>query len=332
MAHMETYTARAHTNIALLKYWGKADTTYMVPTTTSISLTLDEFYTDTTVTFDDSLSKDVIYLNDMALSGKSADKVSRVLDLVRQTADINTYARVTSINHVPTAAGLASSASAFAALAGAATHAAGLTPTLADISRLARRGSGSASRSVFGGFVKWERGIDDLTSVAEPLFETVDWPIQLITVILNDQPKAIDSRSGMQHAQATSPFYNSWVDRTNAQTNEMISALSNHDINAVGEMAEQNALEMHATNATAQPPFNYLTDRSWGVLAVVQQLRAAGVAVYATMDAGPNVKLISDPKDTDQILAALHAWQPDVTTQVATPGPGIKIQKGHHII
>lgn len=329
---METYTARAHTNIALLKYWGKADTTYMVPTTTSISLTLDEFYTDTTVTFDETLSNDVVFLNDTELSGNQSAKVVRVLDIIRDLAGISTFARVSSTNHVPTAAGLASSASAFAALAGAGSRAAGLDLSLADISRLARRGSGSASRSVFGGFVKWERGTDDATSVAEPLNENVDWPIQLITVILNDQPKAIDSRSGMQHAKNTSPFYDAWVERTNNQTQAMIDALNNHDLTTVGTIAEANALEMHATNATAQPAFNYLTDRSWSVLAIVKTLREADIPVYATMDAGPNVKLISDPKDTDQILAALHAWQPDVQTQVATPGPGIKIQKGSNIL
>lgn len=329
---METYTARAHTNIALLKYWGKADTTYMVPTTTSISLTLDEFYTDTTVTFDDTLTSDVIVLNDITLNGNQAAKVIRVLDLVRQQAGITSFAHVSSTNHVPTAAGLASSASAFAALAGAALHASGLTPTLADVSRLARRGSGSASRSVFGGFVKWERGHDDATSVAEPITEDIDWPIQLITVILNDQPKAIDSRSGMQHAKSTSPFYDAWVERTNNQTQAMIDALNAHDLTTIGQIAEANALEMHATNATAQPPFNYLTDSSWAVLSIVQQLRQAGVSVYATMDAGPNVKLISDPKDTEQIVAALNAWNPDVTTQVATPGPGMTIQKGNKIV
>lgn len=328
---METYTARAHTNIALLKYWGKADTTYMVPTTTSISLTLDEFYTDTTVTFDNTLTNDVVFLNDTQLTGNQASKVVHVLDLVRELAGIKIFAHVSSTNHVPTAAGLASSASAFAALAGAASYAAGLEPTLADISRLARRGSGSASRSVFGGFVKWERGTDDTTSVAEPLNEVIDWPIQLITVILNDQPKAVDSRSGMQHAQATSPFYDIWVARTNSQTEAMIAALNAHDLDAIGSIAEANALEMHATNTTANPPFNYLTDRSWAVLSIIQKLRATGISVYATMDAGPNVKLISDPKDTDTILAALHDWQPDITTQVATPGPGIKIQKGSDI-
>jgi len=329
---METYTARAHTNIALLKYWGKVDTTLIIPTTTSISLTLDEFYTDTTVTFDSNLSADDIRLNDQKLEGKAAEKVSRILDLVRQEANMTTFASVNSVNHVPTAAGLASSASAFAALAGAASYAAGLTPSMSEISRLARRGSGSASRSVFGGFVKWTRGHDDATSVANSIQESVDWPIQLITVILNDQPKAIDSRSGMKHAQETSPFYQTWVDRTNAQTDAMISALTNHDLDAIGTIAEANALEMHATNATAQPPFNYLTDSSWSVLSIVKQLRSEGVSVYATMDAGPNVKLISNPKDTDRIIDALRGWQADVTTQVATPGPGMTIQKGSQIL
>ena len=170
-------TARAHTNIALLKYWGKQNEKLIMPTTTSVSLTLDEFYTDTTVWFDDTLSADELTLDGEPLTGKGATKVIRFLDMVRELAGETRFAHVHSINHVPTAAGLASSASAFAALAGAASKAAGLTLSDADLSRLARQGSGSASRSIFGGFAIWERGTDSETSVAHAFQENVDWPI-----------------------------------------------------------------------------------------------------------------------------------------------------------
>ena len=325
---MTHYTARAHTNIALLKYWGKADTTLMLPTTTSISLTLDEFYTDTTVWFDADLVADDVMLDDAVMTGKGYDKVTRFLDLVREMAGETHYAHVHSSNHVPTAAGLASSA---AALAGAASRAAGLTLSPAELSRLARLGSGSASRSIFGGFAQWDRGHDDLTSVAKPLVETIDWPIQLLTVIIDGRPKKIDSRGGMQHAKATSPFYDDWVNRSNALVPVMQTAIANHDIDQIGQLAEANALQMHATNATAQPAFNYLTDSSWQVINLATTLRERGISVYATMDAGPNVKLISRPADTEVITAALAEAIPGVVVRTATPGPSIKIVEGDQI-
>ncbi|MBM7617462.1 diphosphomevalonate decarboxylase [Weissella uvarum] len=325
---MREYTARAHTNIALLKYWGKADTDFIIPTTTSISLTLDEFYTDTSVKFDDDLVQDQVFLNDAPLAGKSYDKIVRFLDIVRQEAQLSTHALVKSTNHVPTAAGLASSASAFAALAGSASKAAGLNLTPSELSRLARRGSGSASRSIFGGFVEWQRGDSDESSYAKVLQADVDWDIQLLTVIINDQPKKIDSRGGMQHTQATSPFYAQWVENTNAAVSDMEAAIAQHDFEKLGSLAESNALQMHATNTTANPPFNYLTDQSWTVIQLAATLRQKGIEVYATMDAGPNVKLISKQQDTQAITEALAASLPNVQTVAATPGPGIQIVKG----
>lgn len=322
---MVAFTARAHTNIALLKYWGKVDQKLIIPTTTSISLTLDEFYTETTVEFDEDLPADQITLDQQPLKEKSRQKIITFLDLIRKQASISTHARVESINHVPTAAGLASSASAFAALAGAASKAAGLNLSPADLSRLARQGSGSASRSIFGGFVQWDRGTDHQTSVAHPLQEQVDWPIQLLTVIVSDQPKKINSRGGMQNAMQNSPFYQSWVERSNTLIKPMQTAINQHDLSTLGTIAEQNALEMHAQNMVANPPFFYLTDISWKIINLVQELRQTGLQVYATMDAGPNVKIISHPNDTAQIEMALHSILPNIKIQIATPGPGLEI-------
>lgn len=328
---MTAYTARAHTNIALLKYWGKADTKLILPTTTSISLTLNEFYTDTTVDFDSTLDQDEIFLDGQPLLGKASQKVQQFLDLVRETAHITDFAHVTSYNHVPTAAGLASSASAFAALAGAASHAAGLKLSLPALSQLARRGSGSATRSIYGGFVAWRKGTSDETSIAESLYPTIDWPIQLLTVIVSDEPKKVDSRGGMQHVMQTSPFYDKWLALSDQQVAPMEQALTDHNLDKIGQLAEANAMQMHALNASAVPPFTYLTDTSWLVITTIQTLRQQGISVYATMDAGPNVKLISHPKDTIAIQTALRDVLPDVHLQIATPGPGIKIVEGIQI-
>lgn len=329
---MKHYTAKAHTNIALLKYWGKADSELIIPTTSSISLTLNEFYTQTTVWFDSTLDQDRVVLDGILLSTKASTKVVHLLNLVRQLSGLTSYAHVESHNHVPTAAGLASSASAFAALAGAASRASGLTLSRQDLSRLARRGSGSASRSIFGGFAQWERGHSDLTSFAKPIMEEVTWPIQLVTVLINDQPKKVSSRTGMQLAQTSAPGYQQWVADTNAANRPALTAIFNQDLATLGCLAEENALAMHALNPTATPPFTYLTAQSWAVIRLAQTLRNnKGIPVYATMDAGPNVKLISQPHDTPVIMQALHQIFPNVQTQIATPGPGIDIVEGDTI-
>lgn len=326
---MKHYTAKAHTNIALLKYWGKADANLIIPTTSSISLTLNEFYTETTVWFDPQLKTDVVSLDGQTLSQEASQKVVHLLTLIRQLSGLSHYAHVVSQNHVPTAAGLASSASAFAALAAAASRASGLMLSRTELSRLARRGSGSASRSIFGGFAQWQRGQDDQSSFAKPIMETITWPIQLLTVLIDDQPKKISSRQGMQLTQTTAPGYQDWVNETNAANETALTAISSHDLPTLGALAEHNALAMHALNQTARPAFSYLTERSWQVIHLAQRLRTTqSIPVYATMDAGPNVKLISRPADTAVILQALQEILPGIHTQVATPGPGIEIVEG----
>ena len=160
--------ARAHTNIALIKYWGKADEALILPMNNSLSLTLDRFYTETCVTFDPSYTADAFTLNGERMEGKALQKMVDFLDIVRTRANTTLHAHVDSQNFVPTAAGLASSASAYAALAQACNIALDMQLSDRDVSRLARRGSGSASRSIFGGFVEWEKGYDDETSYSYP--------------------------------------------------------------------------------------------------------------------------------------------------------------------
>ena len=204
-------TARAHTNIALVKYWGKADEELIIPQNNSLSLTLDHFYTDTTVQFDPTLTADQFTLNGQA---QETTKITKFLDIIRQMAASQLFARVESTNHVPTMAGLASSASAYAALALAGSKALGLDLSSKDLSRLARRGSGSACRSIYGGFVEWQKGDSDQTSYAVPLVENLDWDLKMIAIVVNDKQKKIASRAGMQNVVHTSPYYSAWVKRS----------------------------------------------------------------------------------------------------------------------
>ena len=318
-------TAKAHTNIALVKYWGKKDQELIIPQTDSLSLTLNEFYTTTTVNFDNHLTSDLVAIDQQTLSKKEAKKVVHVLDIVRQLSGIKAFARVESINHVPTAAGLASSASAFAALAGAASTAAGLNLSNRDLSRLARRGSGSATRSIYGGLVEWQKGIDDASSFAQPILENVDFPIEMLAVLVDTKKKKVSSRSGMQSSVETSPYYDAW---RQVVANDMIAikqAIKAKDIDQIGHIAEENALRMHALTLSADPGFTYFNGETLTIIKAVEDLRKQGVNCYYTMDAGPNVKVIYDRGNRSKIVEELSNIVGPERLVVSQPGPGIKI-------
>lgn len=314
-----TTTATAHTNIALIKYWGKADAIHNLPTTSSLSLTLDDFYTTTTVSRQPHQETDSFTLNGEIVNGQ---RVFDFVTLLREELGDFPTLNITSTNHVPTSAGLASSASAFAALTGAITREIGLDLDTATLSRLARRGSGSASRSFFGGFAIWHAGNDHQTSFAEH-FPAPVADIVMLVVKVSEQAKSMSSTRGMQLAQ-TSPHYQNWVTTSAHQLVDMQSALQHNDIAKAGEIAEKNALAMHELNHTATTPFTYFTDETRALITFVQQLRQTGLLAFVTIDAGPNVKIIT----TRQHLTALHEkitqHFPTLATQIAYPGGGIQ--------
>ncbi|WP_047172789.1 diphosphomevalonate decarboxylase [Staphylococcus xylosus] len=299
--------ARAHTNIALIKYWGKADETYIIPMNNSLSVTLDRFYTETKVTFDESYTKDTLILNGEVVEENEAIKISKFMDIVREIGGTSAHAYIESDNYVPTAAGLASSASAYAALAAACDKALNLGLTGKALSRLARRGSGSASRSIYGGFVEWEKGHDDETSYSFPV-EADNWEndLAMIFVVINNKSKKVSSRAGMSHTSDTSRFYQYWLDHVDEDISAVKHAINQKDFKQLGEVIEANGLRMHATNLGAQPPFTYMVDDSYLVMDIVHQCREAGYPCYFTMDAGPNVKILVEKKNQQAVIDALH--------------------------
>jgi len=313
-------TARAHTNIALIKYWGKRDPALMLPYTSSLSMTLADYYTETSVHFDGSLDADQFYLDGRKTP---ATQVSAFLDLVRQQSGKQEFATVTSANHVPTTAGLASSASAYAALALAASRAAGMDLSPVELSRLARRGSGSASRSIDGGFVIWHRGTDDATSFAEPVATQPTIPLRMVVVLVNGGQKQVSSRAGMQRTVETSPFYSDFVTTNEAAIEPMITALANNDFTTIGELTEASSNQMHATMLAANPALSYFEPKTITALQHVQALRQAGIPAYATMDAGPNVKILTLAPFVDRIVNTLH--QDFKTVTVTQPGPAATV-------
>lgn len=323
---MSIATARACVNIALIKYWGKRDETLHLPTNSSISLTLDELHTTTTVSFIPELANDAYVRDGAPRVGEEARRVSRFLDLVRQQAGIETKARVITRNTVPTAAGLASSASGFAALAAAASRAAGLSVAPHDLSRLARRGSGSACRSVYGGFVEWRKGerADGVDSHGVPLGSVNGWGLRLLVTQLSTAPKERSSRDGMRDTVETSPFYPGWLATIEADLAAAREAIAHQDLPALGAVAERNALKMHATMLAANPPFSYWLPASVAAMQTVWNLRKAGVPAWFTMDAGPNVKVLTSERHVQTIRQALRDTPGVEDVLTCAPGPGLR--------
>jgi len=310
--------ARAHPNIALIKYWGKRDEALVLPMTGSLSLTLDIFPTTTMVEVDPSAAQDIVELNGSAAGGDQAARVSGFLDIVRERAGSTRRARVSSRNTAPTGAGLASSASGFAALAVAASAAYGLSLSRRELSRLARRGSGSASRSIIPGLAVWHEG-DDAHSFAEQVRGPA---LGMVIATLDTRPKAVSSRQAMRESIRTSPFFPAWVSSTRADLTAMCDALADDDFPAVGQLTESNALRMHAVLAGARPPIRYLGPQSVQVFDTVAGLRAAGLPAYATADAGPNVVVLCREEHLEVTRDALAAELPGIRLAIARPGPG----------
>ncbi|MEI3613662.1 diphosphomevalonate decarboxylase [Pseudogracilibacillus sp. SO30301A] len=319
-------TAKAHTNIALIKYWGKRNEELILPTNNSLSVTLDGFYTETTVHFKEHFEQDKFILNNETISGVMYERVTKYLDLFREHANKkNLYAEVISMNKVPTAAGFASSASGFAALAAATAKALELNLSKQDLSRFTRQGSGSACRSVYGGFVEWEKGEanDGSDSFAIQIAPQDHWDIRIAAVVLTAKEKDVSSRVGMKRTVDTSVFYDGWLESLPADLHAIKEGIKARDFEKVGSIAEANCLKMHATTLGANPPFTYWQDNTMTVMQAVQELRKENVPAYFTIDAGPNVKVLYLPEDEEKVLEKLHATEEVSDVIVSKVGEGI---------
>ncbi|HEU4730980.1 MAG TPA: diphosphomevalonate decarboxylase [Kofleriaceae bacterium] len=336
---MSTTTARACANIALVKYWGKRDGRLNLPAAGSLSLTLDALVTTTEVTFDARLASDELVIGGAPAGPAELARTTAFLDLVREAARIATRARVVSNNEFPTASGLASSASGYAALALAAADAAGLSGVAGGgglspraLSILARRGSGSAARSVFGGFVRMHAGRaeDGSDSFAEPLASPLTDRVRMVIAIVGGgAPKSHGSRDAMDHTEQTSPLYRAWIDLVPRDLAAAEAALAAGDLERLGALAEANALAMHASAIAARPAVIYWQPATLAALAEVRALRAAGRAAWATIDAGPHVKVLTTAADAGAVAAALRgvAGVTEVLT-AAAGGPAAIIARG----
>jgi len=301
LAAPQDFTAYAPSNIALSKYWGKRDHALNLPLNSSLSISLRD-WGSTTHILPSNDGHDRVWLNNQELDPQSAfhKKVITFADLFRREQTLPLHFKTT--NSIPTAAGLASSASGFAALTQALVGAFGLDLSQSQQSLIARFGSGSATRSIWHGFVRWDRGesANGFDSFAHPL--SVTWPEFRIAIIPVDTgPKSHTSRDGMNHTVATSPLFPPWPARAEHDCMQIEAAVMDKDFERLGELAEANALAMHATMLAARPALSYLKPQSWAVLERLWQARNDGLSAFATMDAGANVKLLFLENDTSDV-------------------------------
>jgi diphosphomevalonate decarboxylase len=298
-------TAVAHPNIALIKYWGKRDIEENIPAVGSVSITLDGLTTTTSVHFDSGLAKDEFELNGSA-DPKMAERVSRCLQLLRERVGISLQARVVSENDFPTAAGLASSASGFAALVTAADAALGANIPQVELADMARRASGSAARSIFGGFVELRLTPDGPhpTETRQVLGPT-DWPLRVAVAVTDPGPKEVGSTEGMVRTEQSSPYYSGWVKSSEEDLAEARGAIAGRDFGALAEVSESSCLKMHAVMLSARPGLVYWNGATVECIQKVRRLRAEGEPVFFTVDAGPQVKAVCAPEAFDRVAAEL---------------------------
>lgn len=315
--------ARAQPNIALIKYWGKRDLAKNLPAVGSISVTLADLYSEMTVEIDSSLDHDVLLVN----GDQSRSMQARVSSCVNDVAGRDRpFVRVDSRSNFPIAAGLASSASAFAALVVAADSAFGMDYSRDALVNLAGKASGSAARSLAGGFVELENR-EDMVAVRS-LLAAREWPLQVVVAITEPGPKPVSSGDAMEISRKTSPFYDRWVEQQSEDLGEARAAILEKNLARLGAIAEHNCLKMHSVMWGSRPPMMYWNSATVACMRTVRELQGAGKAVFFTIDAGPQLKAICAPEDVADVQAALSATDGVSDVMVSGIGEGAQLVSG----
>lgn len=319
--------AVAHNNIALIKYWGKLAAKDNIPAVGSLSVTLGAFYTRTRVRLDTTLKSDRFVLNGTQMGGEKLERVTLFLDDIRRSLHSTCYCDVVSDNFVPTAAGLASSASGFAALALAASSAYGLSLDAAQLSRLARRGSGSAARSIYPNFACIPQGpLTDETAIAHPIAHASSLDLIAFVVMCDAAEKSMGSRATMQQAKAESVFYEAFLKTHPQDLSEGISAVKTGDFERLAMLSESSALKMHATLFGLPLPLWYFSPLSFEAMNLVRSLRSKGHACFFTLDAGPNVKIFAQKCEQERLGSLLTSAFGAERVLVSGMGPGAYLE------
>ena len=313
-------TAIAHPNIAFIKYWGNRDDELRLPANPSLSMNLGDLVTTTTVAFAGGLETDEVTIDDQPAREAARSRASGHLDLVRDRAGLRGVpARVVSRNNFPIGAGIASSASGFAALTVAACAAVGLDLTERELSALARRGSGSASRSVPGGYTEWLMGGGNASSFAHSVAPADHWDLRDVVVVVSREHKAVGSSRG--HGLAvSSPLQRARVAAVPPMLDACKRVLLARNLGTLGVLIEQDAVMMHSVMMTSRPALYYWTPETIAVIQAVQGWRAEGLPVYFTIDAGPNVHLICKAADAAEVEGRARTLPGVLDILVSGPG------------
>jgi diphosphomevalonate decarboxylase len=321
-------TARSCSNIAFIKYWGTRDNRLRLPSNGSISMNLGGLETVTTVSFAPEYDSDQLNLNGHAIKGIAAERVSQHLDRMRALAGRDQRARVISTNSFPAGAGLASSASAFSALTLAGCAALELALPERALSSLARLGSGSACRSIPGGFVEWHAGDDHESSYAESIADADHWNIVDLVALVSDEHKAVGSTAG--HAAAdTSPLQAARLEGADRRLSACREAILNQDFESFARIIEQDSLLMHAVMITSQPSLIYWTAHTLDVIHSVRSWREDGLPVGFTIDAGPNVHVMTTADHREAVVSALREIDGVQDILIAAPGGPARLLDEH---
>ena len=312
--------ARAQPNIAVIKYWGKRDLDRNLPAVGSISVTLSHLYSDMAVKIDSSLQCDELKVNG-DVSHSLLTRVSACVDNV--AGNDRPPVRVTSNSNFPIAAGLASSASAFAALVVASDAAFELNQSQKDLVNLAGRASGSAARSLLGGFVELENSDDEV--VVSNILAADEWPLKIVVAITAPGPKPVSSGDAMEISRKTSPFYDRWVEQQSEDLAEARAAIKARDLQRLGVIAEHNCLKMHSVMWGSRPPMIYWNSATIACMQTVRDLQSQGVAVFFTIDAGPQLKAICTAENESLVRDALAATAGVFSVMVSGVGNGASL-------
>jgi diphosphomevalonate decarboxylase len=324
MMSVRKATAVACANIAFIKYWGKRDAELNLPANSSLSMNLEGLTTVTTVEFSPDYADDLVILDGRGERGETRQRIVAHLDRVRAMAGLQARARVISENSFPVGAGLASSASGFAALSLAASRAAGLELSQRELSILARFGSGSACRSIPGGFSEWEAGTSSEESFARQIAPPAHWDLRDVIAIVSQAHKRVGSTEG--HARApSSHLYQARVASVADRLIQAKAALLERDLATLGRIMEEDAISMHAVMMTSRPPIYYWLPSSIQLIHEVQNWRAEGLEVYFTFDAGPNVHLICQATDQAEVERRLKGIKGVLEVIPSGPGPGARL-------
>ena len=305
---------KSYANIAIVKYWGKKDAEKMIPATSSISLTLNDMFTETEMEFikDEDIKiavekemkngnckdkfwgmTDLFYLNGELQDSVHTEKISKVVDLFRENR--NQKVKISTTNNMPTAAGLSSSSSGLSAIIKACNKIFEKNYTQSELAKISKFGSGSSSRSFFGPIAAWDKDTGEICEVK------TDLKLAMLVLVLNKNKKKISSRNGMELCAKTSTYFDEWVKQSEIDFINMKKYLAENDFEKVGTLTEENALRMHKTTETANPPFSYFNEKTYEAIDFVKNLRNNGEKCYFTMDAGPNVKVLCLEEDLEKL-------------------------------